>query len=229
MIGKTISHDRILEMEHPNRPETRAAAECTRRIKSWPGVSVIDQLSYGADGKRLACLKVHFQSEVRVAEFDGKDKTLKNRNRFTSEDSTDRAVGWTPDGKALFITSNRNGNLDIFRQKLGERTAQPVIAGPEDECNPVVTPDGKYILYFDETTTLREASAEPVSLKHVPIAGGPSTVVHREKGFANAKCARAPSDLCVVDQRVPDQLVYLNRIPAVIRSDFPESDPPLGY
>ena len=93
-------------------------------------------------------------------------------------------------------------------KSLGERTAQAVIASPEGECNPTVTPDGQWILYFSSPTWHRESSATPVSLRRAPLSGGPSQVVHSEKGFANVKCARLPSNLCVVDQRVQGQLIF---------------------
>ena len=54
----------------------------------------------------------------------------------------------------------------------------------------------------------RESSITPVSLKRAPLSGGPSQVVHSEKGFANVRCARLPSNLCVVDQRVQGQLIF---------------------
>jgi Tol biopolymer transport system component len=113
-----------------------------------------------------------------------------------------------PDSKALLLISNRNGNRDIFRQGLDERTAQPVLTGPQDEVDPTVTPDGQWILYFSSSTWERESSANPVSLRRAPLSGGLSQVVHSEKGFANAKCARPPSNLCVVDQRVQGQLIF---------------------
>jgi hypothetical protein len=67
-----------------------------------------------------------------------------------------------PDSKAFLLVSNRNGNRDIFKQSLGERTAQPVLTSPEDEVNPTLTPDGQWILYFTSGTGQRESSANPV-------------------------------------------------------------------
>jgi WD40-like Beta Propeller Repeat len=133
---------------------------------------------------------------------------MKTPRRLTWEDRNDDPTAWTPDSKAVLLTSNRNGNQDVFRQSLDERIAQPVLTSPEDEVNPTVTPDGQWILYFNSSTSQRESSTSPVALKRAPLSGGLSRVVHSEKGFANVKCARLPSKLCVVDQRVEGQLIF---------------------
>ena len=91
---------------------------------------------------------------------------------------------------------------------LTSASARPVLTSPEDEVNPTVTPDGQWILYFNSSTWQREFSTSPVALKRAPLSGGLSQVVHSEKGFANVRCARLPSQLCVVDQRVEGQLIF---------------------
>ena len=165
-------------------------------------------LSSTADGKRLAFVKGTGQLEVYVGELQGNGSRMKTPRRLTWEDRNDSPSGWTPDSKALLLSSYRNGNLDIFKQSLGEKTAHAVIASPEGECDPAVTPDGQWILYFSSPTWQRESSATSVSLRRAPLSGGPSQVVHSERGFANVRCARLPSNLCVVDQRVQGQLIF---------------------
>jgi len=59
-----------------------------------------------------------------------------------------------------------------------------------------------------------------VSLRRVPLAGGPSKVVLHEKGLTFFRCARAPSNLCAVDQRLQDQLIFYSYDP--IRGKGPE-------
>jgi serine/threonine protein kinase/Tol biopolymer transport system component len=178
-----------------------------QRIMSLSGFAVFG-LSSSVDGKRFAFLKGTGQYEVYVAELQGNGSRMKTPRRLTWEDRDDYPGYWMPDSKALLLTSHRNGNPDIFKQSLGERTAQAVVASPEDECNPLLTPDGQWILYYTSPTWQRESSANAVSLRRAPISGGLSQVVHSEKGFANAKCARLPSNVCVVDQRVQDQLIF---------------------
>jgi Tol biopolymer transport system component len=78
--------------------------------------------------------------------------------------------------------------------------------GPEHQCDPTVSADGTWLLYFDLVANRRLVSANPVSLRRVPIAGGPPQLVLNEKGFYIVQCARAPSNLCVVDERQDKQL-----------------------
>jgi serine/threonine protein kinase/Tol biopolymer transport system component len=178
-----------------------------RRIMSSSGFTNYGPSS-SVDGKRVAFLKRTGQFEVYVGELQGTDNRPKNPRRLTWEDRNDFPSSWTPDSKALLLRSNRNGNQDIFKQRLDERTAQPVLASPEDEVDATVTPDGQWILYFSSPTWHRESSAIPVSLRRAPLSGGPSQIVHSEKGFAIVRCARPPSNLCVVDQRVEGQLIF---------------------
>jgi Tol biopolymer transport system component len=205
-MGPWQENDSSLWQIHINLKTGQPAGE-PRRILSSSGFNSHGPSS-SADGKRLAFLKGTGQMEVYVAELQGNGSRMKAPRRLTWEDRDDSGACWMPDSKALLLVSNRNGNRDIFKQSLGERTAQPVLTSPEEEVNPTVTPDGQWILYFTSGTGQRESSANPVSLRRAPISGGPSQVVHSEKGFANAKCARLPSNLCVVDQRVGGQLIF---------------------
>ena len=82
------------------------------------------------------------------------------------------------------------------------------MASPKGECDPTVSPDGAWILYFDSPTYKRQGSKEPVTLTRVPIAGGPSQTLISETGIVSVHCARHGSNLCVVDQRQQSQLAF---------------------
>jgi TolB protein len=60
--------------------------------------------------------------------------------------------GWSPDGKFLVYTGERNGDFDIYRipAKGGEETNLTRSQGLDD--GPEYTPDGKYV-YFNSTRT----------------------------------------------------------------------------
>jgi len=118
----------------------------------------------------------------------------------------DAPSDWTPDSKAIIFASDRNGNFDIFKQTLGERFAEPIMAGPEGELDPTVSPDGNWILYFDRPTQFRLNATDPLSLKRAPISGGPAQEVLNERGFARISCAQRLPGGCVVDQRTENQL-----------------------
>src|SRR5262249_40640703 len=140
--------------------------------------------------------------------LEGNGTRLTRPQRLTLDDRKDYPAAWTADSKAVLFSSDRNGNLDIFKQALDQRFAEPVVTGPEVQCDPTLTPDGASILYFGLPTWARLAATKPVSLRQAPIAGGPSHLVLDELGFSGVKCARQPSNLCVVDQRTKGQLVF---------------------
>ncbi len=141
-------------------------------------------------------------------ELEGKGARLAMPRRLTHDDRGDYATAWTADSKAVLFSSNRNGNPDVFKQALDQRFAEPVVTGPEDQCDPTLTPDGASILYFGLPTWARLAATKPVALRQAPIAGGPAQLVLNEQGFSRVHCARQPSNLCVVDQRTKGQLFF---------------------
>ncbi len=56
----------------------------------------------------------------------------------------DNQPSFTPDGKAVLFTSNRDGKqTDIYRYDIASKQATQVTHTPESEYSPVVTPDGK--------------------------------------------------------------------------------------
>src|SRR2546429_2518124 len=126
---------------------TGRKASAPKRITTWAGVSLLD-LSASADGKRLMIVKAGFQRDLYVAEVR-KHRILGTPRRFTLEGRDEIPSSWTPDGQRLFFYSNRNGNWDIFRQGLQERKAQDFILKPGDQTEPRVSPDARWVLYWD--------------------------------------------------------------------------------
>jgi len=56
----------------------------------------------------------------------------------------DNQPSFTPDGKAILFTSNRDGKqTDIYRYDIATKTTTQLTHTPESEYSPVVTPDGK--------------------------------------------------------------------------------------
>jgi eukaryotic-like serine/threonine-protein kinase len=178
-----------------------------KRIISWPGFVLASSLSASRDGKRLVLVKESSDAEIYVGELEENGRRMKPPKRLTFDDHYDFPSGWTADSKAVLFSSDRNGSADIFKQALDQQLAEPIVAGPGNEFDPTLTPDGASLLYFALHTSARMASGEPVSLRRAPIAGGPPQLVLNERGFSIVHCAKHPSDLCVVDQRNQKQLV----------------------
>src|SRR2546422_6851226 len=127
-------------------------------------------------------VKAGFQRDLYVTEVR-KHRILGTPRRFTLEGRDEIPSSWTPDGQRLFFYSNRNGNWDIFRQGLQERKAQDFILKPGDQTEPRVSPDARWVLYWD-SAEMDQGKTAGMRLVRVPIfRGGPPPLLQtRHRG-----------------------------------------------
>jgi len=173
------------------------------RITNWPGIRV-SHLSGSADGKRIVVTKWGLQTDVYVGELEANGRRLKELRRLTLDESNDHPSAWTPDSKAVLFSSDRNGSLDIFRQAIGQDSAELVATGPDYKDEAVVSPDGSWILYLSRATA-RFAAASRVRIMRVPTSGGAPQMVLEGRGIARQSCGRFPGTPCVFSEETLDQ------------------------
>jgi len=183
-----------------------------RRITNWAGVSPLD-LSVSADSKRLVFVNSGLQRELYVAENPKKGK-LGTPRHLMLEGRNNLPSAWTLDGQALFFYSDRNGNWDIFRQRLQQRTAEDFVVGPGEQTQPRLTPDGSSVLYWDYMDATDGASVS-MRLMRVPISGGAPEQVLESSPDAEVRCAKAHSR-CILGERdrIRNELVFTDFNPA---------------
>jgi hypothetical protein len=174
-----------------------------RRITNW-AEALTSGLSGTSDGKQLALTRFTRQTDVYVGELEAGGRRLKDPRRLTLEESQDFPCHWMPDGKAVLFQSNRNGTWGIYKQGLGQTTAQPVVTGPDYKDWPVVSPDGSWILYLSRASQEYTVTT-PVRIMRVPTSGGPPQLVLEGRGIAYLTCARSPAALCVFSEPSPDR------------------------
>jgi serine/threonine protein kinase len=179
-----------------------------RRITAW-AEAIVSSLGGTSDGKQLAVTKSTLQHHVDVGELEAGGRRLENPHRLTLEESNDSPSHWMPDGKAVLFQSNRNATWGIYKQGLGQTTAQPVVTGPDYKDWPVVSPDGSWILYLSSVTAEVNPTT-PVRIMQVPTSGGPPELVLEGRGIDRLACARSPAALCVFSEESPDhkQLIF---------------------
>ncbi len=177
-----------------------------QRITNWAGLSLLD-LSISVDGKHLIFVNSGLQSDLFVAELEGKGR-LGPPRRLTLEGRNNVPSTWTHDGQVLFFYSDRNGNWDVFRQRLLERNAQDFVLGPAEQTEPRLSSDASWVLYWDYATQGTGASAA-MRLLRVPVSlGAPEPVLEASRGAA-VRCA--PRHLpCVLSEldRANSELVF---------------------
>lgn len=71
-----------------------------------------------------------------------------NLRCLTDHKGNDAQPAWSPDGKMIAFTSDREGNEEIFVMKLGESQAQRITIRPDFiDREPSWSPDGKMIAF----------------------------------------------------------------------------------
>lgn len=144
--------DKVFAMELPNgRPREvaiRAAGDTNRNpISLERFTSNADESAVSPDGKEVALV-------VRGEIFVIKTEEDKLTRRVTDSPARERWATWSPDGKALFFISDRDGQERVYRALSAEeppkalsdslrfRIEQVTQAGPIERA-PAISPDGR--------------------------------------------------------------------------------------
>jgi serine/threonine protein kinase/Tol biopolymer transport system component len=202
-----------------------------RRLTQWVGFQTVhaDSLSITADGKQLVVVRANLQGDVYVAEAENGGKSMRNPRRLTLDETDDLIWGWTPDSRSVLFSSGRNrDNLDIFKQDITQTDAEAIVATPESEWHPNVSPDGAFILYLVsvKTNPLPWDSSIEARLMRVPVGGGPPESVLSGKKISNFSCA-SKAKLCVVAEEMEGKQILTTFDPLKGRGEkLPTSDYP---
>ena len=139
---------------------------------SWAKpLQVIDKVTYRADG--AGYLKPGFDKIFMVDADGGAPRQLTFGSYF------DGAPEWTPDGRAIIFSADRNPDWEltarqsqIYRLDLNSGTLTPLTDRKGPRAGPEVSPDGRSIAYlgFNDTPKAYEQSYIYV----MPASGGPA-------------------------------------------------------
>ena len=187
-------------------PSGARESDQPRRITNWAGISSSD-LSVSADGKHLVFVNAGLQSNIYVAPLAGR-AGLGTPQPLTFEGRNNVPSAWTPDGKDMLFQSDRNGNWNIFLQRVPSLNAQDFVVGPGEQTGPVVASGASRVLYWDSIPVKGQAPASR-RLLGVPIAGGPPELVLMAGPGAAIHCARE-RPTCVLGEmdRKDGQLIF---------------------
>jgi Tol biopolymer transport system component len=138
------------------------------KINEWDGIGA-NGLSLGRDGHRLALTKSHNRSDAYVGDLKDNGTRMDSPIRLTVSESFDYPSAWTHDSKAIVFSSTRTGRSQIFRQQLGQDSAEALIQGPDEEQYAELSPDGAWVLYW---SLPHVPSPTTVRLMRSPASGG---------------------------------------------------------
>lgn len=172
-------------------------------LTSGPDVKMV--LGASADGKRLAFLRTNIVPSIYVGQLTPGNKELSGVEKLTLDEQQNRPYDWTPDSKAIFFISNREGGFHIFRQQPGQAAPEMVVRGT-DMINIVrLNADGAELLYLAESprsegTTLAMNQASPSDRNTIQPADEQSAGEHPEQPAGTP--LQAPLGFSAMDVRL---------------------------
>jgi hypothetical protein len=171
-------------------------------------------LTTTADGKTLAFMKLRGSQDVYVGELDSGLGSLRNARRLTLDNHDSFPNAWMPDGRSLLIASNRNGQVELFRQGVSGGVAERILASAGNELGTQsgLSPDGSWILYWEYVRTGDKARPGKARLMRQPVGGGPPEMTleeaYSEDGELWFSCAERAGELCVMNGWDGNELVF---------------------
>jgi Tol biopolymer transport system component len=141
-------------------------------LTSGPDVKMV--LGASADGKRLAFLRTNIVPSIYVGQLNAGTKELTRVEKLTLDEQMNRPYDWTPDSKAIFYVSNREGGFHIFRQQPGEAAPEMVVRGTDMANIARLNGDGTELLYLAESARSKETlPMKQPPPPHASISGQP--------------------------------------------------------
>jgi serine/threonine protein kinase len=186
----------------------------------------VNPMNATADSKRVVATQWRPHSSVYLADLQAGGTRVTTPTRLTREESWNHPLAWTADSKTILFASSRTGVDAIFKQTLGQDTAEPLIALSKSEglAGACLSPEGSWVYYTmksyeegpPETSKIMRDSvtsilpAQTSKIMRVPIQGGSPQVVLTATIEEWPRCAQSPSSLCVIAERTPDlkQIVF---------------------
>jgi serine/threonine protein kinase len=164
-----------------------------------------------SDSKQLLIYEWRPRSSVFLADLQAGGTRIITTTRLTMDETWNNPLAWTADSKAILFYSNRTGVGGLFKQSLGQDTAEALITQEKGELlnfRACVSPEGAWVLY--RVTPQNAGPSVPEKLMRVPTTGGSPQLVLTANLDGWPRCAKTPATLCVIAERSADrkQLVF---------------------
>jgi serine/threonine protein kinase/Tol biopolymer transport system component len=180
-------------------PNTGRPQGKPQRLTSWTGSSQ-KALTASADGKRLVFQQAHPENIGKIAEIRSDGGGLGPARPLKADTWYSEAQAWTADSKSIILRGHRYGKIGIIKQDVDGHSPQPLVSGASSYDTPVVSPDGKWLLY---TENLEDGTAR---LMRMPIEGGPA--MQLLQGDYSYRCASVAASLCILSEISGKQAIF---------------------
>jgi Tol biopolymer transport system component/DNA-binding winged helix-turn-helix (wHTH) protein len=185
------------------------------RLTSGPDAKVRASLS--ADGKRLSFLRWAESPAVYISQLEAGGARLSPLKRLGLDERRNLPYTWTPDGKSVIFTSDRDGVFHLFKQAIDQPAPDLLVGGDQSVNVARLNADSSAILYA--VAPAAHDTDRRVRLMRMPLTGGTPQLVLAEPGLNNFQCARSPSKVCVFSGYSANQLDLFSFDPATGRKD----------
>jgi Tol biopolymer transport system component/DNA-binding winged helix-turn-helix (wHTH) protein len=168
--------------------------------------------SISADGKRLIFLRWAESPGVYVSQVEAAGSRLSPLQRLSLDERRNFPYTWTPDGKSVIFTSDRDGVFHLFKQAIDQPAPDLLVGGDQSVILARLNADSSAILYTLNPDP--NDSERRVRLMRLPLSGGTPQLVLAEPAINNFQCARSPSTVCVLSEFSTDHLAFFLFDPA---------------
>src|SRR6267142_5257380 len=180
------------------------------RLTSGPDGKMRASLS--SDGKRLTFLRWTESPAIYVSEVEPGGGRLALLKRLSLDERRNYPYTWTPDGKSIIFTSDRDGVFHLFKQAIDQPAPDLLVGGDQSVMLARLNADSSAILYGLNPDP-RDVEYR-VRLMRLPISGGTPELVLQEPGINNFQCARTPATVCLLSEFTDNHLAFFTFNPA---------------
>ncbi len=164
-------------------PRSGVPSGSPRRITQWQHLALVEPTGFSTNGKRLSVGVLEYQSDIYVGRMAAAGALLRDIRRVTLDDRMDVMPAWMPDDSTIVFSSDRNGTFDIFRQRIGDAVADPLVTSPGDQYSPQLSPDRAWVLYVEQDAEPGKAATN-ARLMRISVTGGRAEKVFDIQGTA---------------------------------------------
>jgi Tol biopolymer transport system component/DNA-binding winged helix-turn-helix (wHTH) protein len=154
--------------------------------------------SISADGKRLIFLRGAESPGVYITQVEGAGSRLSPLQRLSLDERRNFPYTWTPDGKSVIFTSDRDGVFHLFKQAVDQLAPDLLVGGEQSVILARLNAESTAILYLlnPEPSDVERR----IRMMRLSLAGGTPQFVLQDVGINNFQCARAPATVCVLSE-----------------------------
>ncbi len=174
----------------------------SRPLTNWPALC-FRGMSSTSNGKQLAFLKTTSKLVSFVGDLPDSGTRIVNPRHFPLNENSEAIVDWAPDGKAVFLVSDRSGDFEIYKQFLDQDVAEPIVTSGYGR-NPRVMPGGENLIYLGIGEKGKWPARGPEPVMKVSATGGSSQRLFTAHPYSLINCPRNPSGVCIIAEPTDD-------------------------